>query len=123
MSEASDATIDVDDYGEMLALVNDTTLIYYKETGSYQGEYTAICADKDRMYIYQGSFGSCSGCDWLEDEDIYDSSNNIKRYKVNYKNALDYCQQSSPLYIVPFNGNRYWLKEVLKLIDVAVSDV
>lgn len=116
----SSKTIDVDDYGDMLAQVKQLELIYYREEGHYQGEYVAILADDKRMFIYKDNFGSCSGCDWLEDESNYNSASQ-KRYTISYKAALDYCQEK-PLYILPYKDTKFWLKEVLKLIEVELDD-
>ena len=102
----------VDNYGDLLAQVNDMELVEYKETGSYQGEYFAIlkapasddvCKIPERLYYYFGYYGSCSGCDWLasENEMDYCEDDTDKCYKVRYKAALEYAQQSKPVYITP----------------------
>lgn len=108
----------VNNYGDMIAQINQLELIYYKEAGDYSGEYLAICADENRMFIYKGSFGSCSGCDWLEDNQIgYE-----RPYEIKYKDALTFAD-NKPLYIVPYTDTKFWLKEVLKLINVELRDV
>lgn len=104
----------VDDYGELLAQVNDMELVEYKEKGSYQGEYYAIlkapatddvCKIPERLYYYFGYYGSCSGCDWLESEDEKNygagDTDTDKRYKIRYTAALEYAQQSKPVFITP----------------------
>lgn len=114
-------SIDVDNYGELLAAVNQMTLISYKEYGSYQGDYVALLADDDRMFVYQDSFGSCSGCDWLEDQDLGNATQ--KRYSVDPVKAFEYCQVK-PKYIIPvLDKNNYWLKELIKLLDLKESDL
>lgn len=111
--------IQVDNYGDMLAQINQLELIYYKEVGDYSGEYLAILADDERMFIYKGSFGSCSGCDWLEDNQI---GFNDSPYKIKYKDAVGFAD-NKPLYIVPYKDNKFWLKQVLRLINVEINDV
>lgn len=37
------------------------------ELGQYQGEWYALGYDNENnIYFHQGSFGSCSGCDWYQ---------------------------------------------------------
>ena len=60
--------IKVQDYGDMLAKVFDMTLVAYQTYGSYQGEYLAVLEDNGVYKFYIDSYGSCSGCDWLEAE-------------------------------------------------------
>lgn len=105
--------IKVDNYGEMLALLNGMELLDYFEKGSYQGEYLAIARDEDRIFFYQGGFGSCSGCDWLEDYNDWESKSK-KRYAVPYKEALKYCGDIKPKWIIP-KDDKDLLKTVLRL--------
>lgn len=92
----------VDNYGELLAQVNDMELVSFETDNGYQGDYCAVLTDGERLFYYVDSYGSCSGCDWLEDEDGYSSDEKYgKYYKVKYKNALDYCGGIKPKYIVP----------------------
>lgn len=114
----SKTTLEVENYGDMLAQINQLELVYYKETGDYSGEYLAILADKERMFVYQGYFGSCSGCDWLEDNQVgYD-----RPYKIKYKDAVGFADHK-PLYIIPYKDTKFWLKEVLKLTNIKIEDV
>lgn len=91
----------VDDYGELLAQVNDMELVSFETDNGYQGEYCAVLTDGKRLFYYVDFYGSCSGCDWLEDENNHESNNKGKKYQVLYKNALDYCGGIKPKYIVP----------------------
>jgi hypothetical protein len=98
----------VDNYGEMMAQVNGYELISYETDNGYQGDYCVVLSDGERLFYYIDSYGSCSGCDWLEDKgDIYSSSDELKKqkgdkmYAVEYKEALEYCGEIKPKYIVP----------------------
>lgn len=92
----------VDDYGELLAQVNGYDLVSFEDDGGYQGDYCAVLTDGERLFYYIDSYGSCPGCDWLQDESGYSSDEKFgKQYKVLYKNALDYCGGIQPKYIVP----------------------
>jgi hypothetical protein len=87
--------IKVDSYGDMIAKIFDMELVSYEEVGDYQGNYLAVLKDKDRLFYFYGYFGSCGGCDWIEAE------RNGATGEVDYKAALDFCQQMKPSYIVP----------------------
>ena len=94
----------VDNYGEMLAQVNDMELVSFEDDGGYQGDYCAILTDGERLFYYIGQYGSCSGCDWLEDNGRYYPDEKYgKNYGILYKDALDYCGEIDPEYIVPKN--------------------
>lgn len=108
MSKAK--TIQVENYGDMLAQLNNMTLLEFYERGSYSGEYLAIMTDEERLFFYQASYGSCSGCDWLEDMSIEASP-----YKVKYTDAVTYCGDIKPKYIVPYNDNEM-VKSVLRVV-------
>lgn len=99
------ASLKVNNYGDLLAQVNNLELVSYEEVGEYQGEYVCVLKDEDRVYIYIDSFGSCSGCDWLEDTSVdtkyIGESQEGHRYTIRYKDALDYVGDTKPYYIVP----------------------
>lgn len=92
----------VDDYGDMLAQVNQMELVSFEQDGGYQGEYCAIITDGKRLFYYIDSYGSCSGCDWLEDMgNNYSILKDNKRYAVELKEAINFCGGLKPTYIVP----------------------
>ncbi len=104
-------TINVENYGQLLAKVNDLDLISYEEFGNYQGKYIVVLSDDDRIYIYSNSFGSCSGCDWMED------NKDCETGEILYKDALNYCGDIKPRYILPKEVSKdYILKVIFKLI-------
>lgn len=87
--------IKVEDYGDMLAKIKSLDLVEYKELGDYQGDYLAVLKDKKTLYFYFDVYGSCSGCDWLEAEKDWSTN------ELDYKSALDYCQQITLKYSMP----------------------
>jgi len=106
--EKDNKNLFVDDYGELLAQVNGYDLVSFDTDNGYQGKYCAVLTDGERLFYYIDDYGSCSGCDWLEGEDMksYDLGikNNLeKHYAVDYKQALEYCGGIKPMYIVPKN--------------------
>jgi hypothetical protein len=113
----------VDNYGEMLAQVHGMELVSFEEDGGYQGKYLAVLKDKaslsdwdlslpERLYYFIDSYGSCSGCDWLEDRgnefsyeaegETYKEREKLKKqYAVKYIEAIEYCQEIKPKFITP----------------------
>lgn len=60
----------IENYGDMLAKVQEKKLIAYEQFGSYQGDWIAVLDDEDDIELWKGYYyGSCSGCDWLEGQD------------------------------------------------------
>ena len=41
--------------------------------GSYQGDFYMLGKDGDNYYFFTISYGSCSGCDWLQSIEDYDN--------------------------------------------------
>lgn len=100
----------VDDYGEMLAQINDLDVVSFETDGGYQGTWCLVATDGERLFYYMDFYGSCSGCDWLEDtgasysiaDELYKQRAAAnKNYAVPYQEALDYCGGIKPKYIVP----------------------
>lgn len=80
----------ISNYGELISFVTGKPLITYREFGSYQGEYLVALDDGENIEIWKGYYGSCSGCDWLED----------KRYsgtdEVSEADAREYLKEEHP---------------------------
>ena len=101
-SNQVDNHFEASDYGDVLAVINDLEKVSFETGGGYQGEYKAVLTDGKRDFYYFGSYGSCSGCDWLEDvNDYINAPKNVNGYWVPYKEARDYCADIKPTYIVP----------------------
>ena len=109
-------------YGEVLAAILKGELIEYKEIGSYQGDYFAVIKltesvyygesrEITRYFTYAGSYGSCSGCDWLEDVRDWETD------EVPLEEALKYVSDSKPLYITPTKMTFERLQKLLKIED------
>jgi len=55
------------DYKDLISLLHPNYVWLYAEDKNYQGNYYAVGYDDvGKFYFIQGSFGSCSGCDWLQ---------------------------------------------------------
>lgn len=61
-------------YGEVISKGNNQEEIFYKEYGDCQGDWILITKDKNNFYIYKGYYGSCPGCDHLEDFEGYEDN-------------------------------------------------
>ena len=54
------------DYGDYIKIQYPEKKWFYHEGGSCQGEWVSLGYDNTGFYFHQGSYGSCSGCDWLQ---------------------------------------------------------
>ena len=87
------------DYGTFLAKALDGILISYKQYGSYTGDYIAIIEKDHDWLIYKGSYGSCSGCDWLASTRIYSDADYQRLEDAEYgdeSNALEATFEIKP---------------------------
>jgi len=71
---------DIENYGDMVAYFTKGFLISYKEYGSYQGDWMAIIEKDREIIIHKGSYGSCGGCDFLQDRSDDLTDKEIKDY-------------------------------------------
>lgn len=93
----SKSSFKAENYGEVLAAINNMELVSFEEDGGYQGKYLAVLKDDDRLFYYIDSYGSCSGCDWLKDVTDWESG------EIPYREAVNYCADLKPEYIVPID--------------------
>jgi len=110
-----DPLFNVENYGELLALAYDLALIHYKEEDNYSGRYVAILCSEDRIFIFSDYFGSCSGCDFLQDVETSIG-------KVKYSDIKQYAEDVKPLYILPLDKNNKMLVEALKSMDQIIRE-
>lgn len=56
-------------YGKLARLLfPNVTWFFDKQEGSYSGDWYMVGKDEGgRYYFFSMGYGSCSGCDWLED--------------------------------------------------------
>ncbi len=91
-------------YGDVLAVVYDLRLLDYRESHEHgEGYFLAVLTDEERLFYFVDIFGSCSGCDWLQDVGKYYDTDTLGNpmYYIPYKEARNYCGGIKPLYIVP----------------------
>ena len=54
-------------YEDLIQLTHTDTEWTIEMEDDYQGDYFAVGKRNDNKWLFiQGSFGSCSGCDWLQ---------------------------------------------------------
>lgn len=112
------------DYADVLAIRWEGTPVYFSEEGgSYQGKYVAVLEVEQEIdyekenayYVFVGSYGSCSGCDWLKSEGDYDYEAN--GYFIDAKLALEYGSQSKPIYILPDKPTEEWVNKLAEKVN------
>ena len=87
----------VENYGDLFAKVLKKPLLAYETFGSYQGDYIVVLDAGDSLEVYKGSYGSCSGCDWLEAEQDYSTD------EVSDEEAKKYVDSDKPFAVIPKN--------------------
>lgn len=104
-------------YGMLIANYLGGTLWSYAEYGDYQGDYVALIYKDSNLLIYKGFYGSCSGCDWLQDQTGEEISDEVvKEYMKDDKPFLTIPSDSLPkteedlITLLPAN-TRVWLDD------------
>jgi len=74
------------EYNDIIKILHPTVNWFFEEDEDYQGDFYGCGYDADKYwYFIEGSFGSCSGCDWLQslsDED------DAKKFLRHFKNVI-----------------------------------
>ena len=110
------------DYSIIITLLHPNYIWLYAEEGSYQGDFFAIGYDDEgKFYFIQGSFGSCSGCDWLQSVDSAEEGakllNHFKKeiiMKPNREEMITYIKQTQ--LNVSYRDN-VTLKKLIKALE------
>lgn len=94
----------------MVAEARGQRVLWYRQFGSYQGEWLLFSRDDDLYYVYKGSYGSCSGCDHLEgyfgyeDEPLTPEHPKVQEFIADYQSFLE-MKPDAALRIVERDGN------------------
>jgi hypothetical protein len=99
----------VRDYGDFISKALKKKLVAYECFGSYSGEWIAVLEDGDNYEFWKGSYGSCSGCDDLENwdyevpEDRVGSYFEEKPFIVIPKSVIENCSKEDFVTLMPRN--------------------
>lgn len=88
----------VEGYGDMLAQVMGKKLVSFTMFGSYQGEWFGVLRDGQVLEFWRGSYGSCSGCDFLASEGKYLWGAGF-RYEITKEKAREYFKDEKPFLV------------------------
>lgn len=104
-------TMEISNYGELLAKGLDLELLEYQTYGSYQGDYIAVLKGADNIYLFKGSYGSCSGCDWLESNSKWTDGG----LEIEEGDVKTYCSGEKPFLTIPKDK----IETVLAMEDIS----
>lgn len=85
----------VENYGQMLAEIQGKKLISYDTFGSCQGDWLASIDCGENIEIWKGYYGSCSGCDWIENEKNYETN------EISEKKIKEFFKEDRPFCVIP----------------------
>lgn len=88
---------------DIVARARKQTPIYYEEFGSYRGEWILVSCDDENYYIYKDYYGSCSGCDSLEDEAGYsdDAEFGSSEFTMGSEQVEKFIANYPPFAVIP----------------------
>jgi hypothetical protein len=98
-------------YKALLTEFSGKECIVYQMFGSYQGEWVGAVDDGDNIELWRGSYGSCSGCDFIEHQETYDADGNKEWIGdfISSDSAVEYFKNEKPFAVIP--------KETLRRVD------
>jgi hypothetical protein len=97
-------------------------VLWFREFGSYQGEWLLFSSKGEEYFVWRGSYGSCSGCDALQatfssDVEIDSEDPRVQEFIADYspflnmtkEGALNYVRRNdSLLAVLPRNQREYY---------------
>jgi len=101
-------------------------VLWFREFGSYQGEWLLFSSLGDEYFIWKGSYGSCSGCDAIQatfygDDDKERDDPEVQKFIADYspflkmekRAALRFLRvNESLLSVLPKNRREYYSSEI-----------
>ena len=83
-------------------------------------ETTSLDADEN-IEIYKGTYGSCSGCDWLEAQKEY--NHETERYELSESDAKGFIVDFKPFAVLPKSMLEFLDEDTFKKILPANSRI
>lgn len=85
------------DYEEALDELHKDVDWFHERLGDYQGELVHVGKDKEGNYVYKNnSYGSCSGCDWVQgidtEEEAIEYLKSMEHYDVVTKDKEKFIE-------------------------------
>jgi len=108
-------------YQEIIKKLHPKIHWYYEQDDDYQGDFFVAGYDKrNHWFFIQGSFGSCSGCDWLESIDTEEEA--IKFLNHFKKEIIEKPSKKAIIkYMLETSLNVSWSKDTLKKLVIVVQ--
>lgn len=94
-------------YADVIGIATDETPVAYEEYGSYQGDFLAVTKTANELHIWKGGFGSCTGCDWLENE----RSHHDDDWILTKEKAEEFLESDKPFLSLSIETAKEMLKQ------------
>ncbi len=102
------ATITISADYTMVAEARGQRVLWYRQFGSYQGEWLLMSCDDSMFYVYKGWYGSCSGCDAIQhtfDGDVDPASEEVQKFIADYPSFLEMRREAAVRVVRANDGN------------------
>ena len=122
--EIFECSVSVPRYAECIRLLHKDKEWFDTEEDYYQGDWFAVGVDKEgKWYYHQGTFGSCSGCDWHEGlKDLKDA----KEYIDDMEKLVPIGTKTDAIAYLEETKKNLWnngKKELQKCIDFINGEI
>jgi len=111
------------DYKDIIKILHPHIVWFYEEDDDYQGDFFCCGYDKNNnWYFIQGSFGSCSGCDWLQSlETIKEAKEFLNHFK---KTVIVKTTKNEIIdYMMDTENNVDWSKDTLEKLVQKIKEL
>ena len=110
-------------YDDIINLLHPNVTWFFERDDDYQGEFFVCGYDNQKKwYFIQGSFGSCSGCDWLESVETEEEAIN---FLTHFKNEVIVKDTKEEIikYMQDTVLNTSWSSSTLERLINKIKDV
>lgn len=93
----------IKNYGEMLSKFKGFPCVGFVMFGEYNGDWVGLLDVGENIELWKGYFGSCSGCDFLEDKAkyVFDYELNEYAYDILFDDIKEYFKEERPFLSIP----------------------
>lgn len=110
-------------YSDLVELTHTDAEWMFEIDDDYQGDYFAAGHREDGKWLFiQGSFGSCSGCDWLQGLSDLEDAKKIINYHSN-EVIVKETKEEILAYMQDTTKNVSWSKDTLEKLIAKVQTV
>lgn len=114
---------ELNSYEDIIRRIYDEVL-FYKEYGSYQGDWLAKVKKGDEEFWLWGWYGSCSGCDWFQGEANYPQYWDFEDsdFDCFFEKVKKETKRLIKLFVDDYDANKFTKEELMTYLENTLKE-